>query len=161
MSKLCSWHWTSVDGRFGLEMRLREVRQVVRMCKKSDPIETGGVLVGRYNRALTTAVICRVLPPPPDSKRGPTSFERGVTGLAALLRTLWQQNREHYVGEWHYHPRSSPEPSNQDVLQARRIAIDPAYCCPVPVLLIVGGFHKNWTFSVQVVSADTLIRLGR
>jgi hypothetical protein len=65
-------------------------------------------------------------------------FFRGVAGLQKLLDRLWRSDESHYLGEWHYHPASDTTPSNQDLRQLRAIASDPSYCCPEPILLIVG-----------------------
>ena len=79
-----------------------------------------------------------VVPPPPDSRRGRTWFERGVAGLTALFADRWRNERKAYLGEWHYHPGVEPVASGQDHGQIAEIAVSPSARCPVPVLLVVG-----------------------
>jgi hypothetical protein len=57
-----------------------------------------------------------------------------------LLRRLWNSpQREHYIGEWHYHTSVRVEPSEEDISQMRDIAIDPNYQCKEPIMIICGS----------------------
>jgi integrative and conjugative element protein (TIGR02256 family) len=100
-------------------------------------METGGVLIGKYSTDHRTAFVTRVHGPPPDSRAGSTWFVRGVRGLQRVLREYWIRG-EYYLGEWHYHP-GAPTPSSTDLKQMTTIATSHAYCCPEPVLCVVGS----------------------
>ena len=80
------------------------------MCSESGRVETGGVLIGRYNRERNMATVTRVCGPPPDSRKGRNTFVRGTQGLQHLINRLWHVN-EYYLGEWHYHPEGTAHPS--------------------------------------------------
>ncbi len=108
-------------------------------CQKSSGIETGGVLIGTYNKNHDHASVLEVTGPPPDSKRGPTTFERGTQGVAAYLGKLFREKKYYYLGEWHFHPNAAPDPSSVDRKQLEEIASTPAYKCPEPLMLIIGG----------------------
>ena len=128
----------SPDGRFRLVIADELVTKILEMCLASYPLETGGVLIGHYNETLDTAVATRATGPPPDSQRRRTAFYRGTQGLHELLRVLWSK-KEYYLGEWHYHPGSSPEPSAADIKRMQEIAENDNSNCPEPILLVAGG----------------------
>lgn len=111
-------------------------------------------MIGRYTRALDTAVVTAVTQPPADSRSTPTRFLRGGRGLAVLLAGLWNrpaETREYYLGEWHYHPDADPVVSAQDRRQMTAIAEDERYRCPEPILVIVAGSPgAGWQLSAQV-----------
>ncbi|WP_269317797.1 Mov34/MPN/PAD-1 family protein [Exiguobacterium sp. KJ 601] len=120
------------------------------LCTSSYPNETGGILVGFYNEQYNSAIISKLIPPPSDSKSGPTWFIRGINGVKKKLDQLWYNEKEYYIGEWHYHPGSSSNLSNQDIKQMSEISNNDNYKCPEPILLIVGGEYKNWEYSTYV-----------
>jgi len=108
-------------------------------CSRDPNRETGGILIGRYSENLTTALVTVATPPPIDSRKGFAWFTRGSFGLQALLARLWKHDRTQYLGEWHYHPFSAPQPSNLDKRSLAEVAKDSKYQCRAPILLIVGG----------------------
>ena len=130
--------FVSADGRFRMVIGDDQLGTIRHLCLVSHPLETGGVLIGQYNAGLDTATVTRVTGPPSDSLRKRTSFYRGIQGLQELLRALWPKE-EYYLGEWHYHPGSSPEPSAEDVRRMQEIADSDQANCPEPILLVVGN----------------------
>jgi len=115
-----------------------------RECARSGDVETGGVLVGHYDSGELIAVITEALPPPRDSTRGKSWFHRGVEGLHALLAKRWEsRGRTYYVGEWHYHPSSTIQPSRDDLAQMHEINADPRYRCREPIMVIVGTIQTG------------------
>lgn len=117
--------------------------------------ETGGILIGRYGIEAWNADIVEATPKPKGSKSGWFWFQRSSDGLAALLEQRWRDGL-HYLGEWHFHPGGPPTPSAADVRAMKRVADDPAYCCPSPILVILGGrLREGWSLSA------TLFRDGR
>lgn len=124
--------------------------KILEHCVSAKGLETGGILVGTYNEAHDVASISDASGPPRDSKSGSTWFYRGVQGLQAWLRRLWTGNC-YYLGEWHFHPRAQPKPSETDVNQIREISCSAAYQCPEPLLIIVGGEAPgNWEVAAFV-----------
>ncbi|WP_158616951.1 Mov34/MPN/PAD-1 family protein [Corallococcus exercitus] len=145
----------SEDACFQMHLPQGLMRKLLKLCRSSTRHETGGILVGHYSQALDCARVRNVSAPPPDSARGPTWFERGTNGLQALLDRSWNSRRDHYLGEWHFHPFAAPIPSATDVRQLMAIARDPRYRCPEPLLLIVGGDPAGeWSISIHVVPRD-------
>ena len=137
----------SSDGRFRICVGGHEVEALLTMCRLSGALETGGLLVGRYNEAHNTAIVTRVWGPPEDSLRKRTSFRRGTRGLQKQLNSLWE-SREYYLGEWHYHPDGAGQPSATDISEMLRIAKAPQYSTPEPILIVVGGL--TWEMVAHV-----------
>jgi proteasome lid subunit RPN8/RPN11 len=50
----------------------------------------------------------------------------------------------YYLGEWHYHPRGSAEPSEIDIAQMINISKSHSWQCPEPLLIIIA---KNNEFN--------------
>ena len=116
----------------------RGSRRMVALCRNSGRLETGGILIGRYGDYRDRVIVSRITGPPRDSRRFPANFIRGITGLARRLRGDWRDG-QYYVGEWHFHPYHSPNPSPTDRGQIKAFAADPSLACPRPVLIVVGG----------------------
>jgi hypothetical protein len=111
-------------------------------------------LIGRYAPSHDLAIVEEATPPPEGSRAGRSSFHRSPNGLSQLLATRWLEGL-YYLGEWHFHPSGSPEPSGQDVRAMRAIALDEGYRCPEPLLLIVGGDpSSDWMFKAYVIPRD-------
>jgi integrative and conjugative element protein (TIGR02256 family) len=107
-------------------------------CETARQLETGGILIGHYTPLGDQAVITEVTGPPRDSIASRWSFIRGLHGLQQRINRAWRR-RDYYLGEWHFHPFARPIPSDQDRTQIIAFSIDPAYRCPEPILLVVGG----------------------
>lgn len=127
------------SGSFALQIDEHLVDEIRRLCRKNVRKETGGILIGKYSQNLDCAIVKHIEGPPEDSSFGPTWFFRGVKGLKKTLETIWSRERLHYLGEWHYHPFSSPEPSGTDHSYMKSIKENPKVDCSAPVLLILGG----------------------
>ena len=147
--------WGSVDGRFAVTFPPEALRELVEHTRRAGNLETGGILVGRYNDDLNRATVTEVVGPPPDSSAWRTGFLRGVGGLARRLRDLWNsRGRSYYLGEWHFHPSAIPRASPDDEHQMLQIAGDKDYRCPEPILVIVGGGPAHsWTLTAYVFTA--------
>ena len=129
----------SVDAATAVTIADRAFDAIVQRCRDAGGVETGGVLIGRYTEWLDRAIVVEAAGPPRDSRQGPRAFWRGVAGLGRLLRERWRTSHTYYLGEWHFHPFMSAQPSSTDLDQIRAFAADPAYQCPRPVLVVVGG----------------------
>ena len=139
---MSDWIFRSIDRRFGLYIPDAEANNILSHCRKAGNKETGGVLFGCYSPGLDCANVTVASNAPPDSKYGRTWFYRGIRGLQAKIDRLWHKH-EFYLGEWHFHPYSTPTPSPTDEVQMENIAASPRYHCPEPILLIIGGDPRN------------------
>lgn len=143
----------NTDGRFGLEIGDRELLEMKKLCADAGSQETGGILVGRYVDARATAKVIRITSAPSDSRAGPTWFHRGTLGLQTLLDALWREG-SYYLGEWHFHPRGAPIPSDRDSDELRSIATKDAYRCPEPILLIATIAEAGLQVGVYVYTRE-------
>jgi integrative and conjugative element protein (TIGR02256 family) len=128
----------SPDRHYGLRLDDTALASLREQCERAGSHETGGILVGRYSSRRDCAVVTEVVPPPRDSRRGRTWFERGVEGLRDLLLSRWSAQRQVYIGEWHFHPGGEPDASGQDQREIAALAASAGVRCEVPVLLIAG-----------------------
>ena len=134
------------------------LRKIYKICSGSNKFETGGIIYGRYTENLDSALILKITSPPIDSKRTKTSFKRGVAGIKQEIKRLWKKDI-YYLGEWHYHPNFSSEPSNQDIKQMIKISKNKNFNCPEPILIIVGENQNNFCITVQIFIKNEKITL--
>lgn len=133
----------SDDNAFCVVIENLHIQELKILCKKSGNNETGGILIGKYSDSLNIAYIQSIIPAPEDSKAGRTWFLRGITGLKEILSSRWKNKKGYLIGEWHYHPDSSPTPSSQDISQMIKYARNEKYNCKEPILLIVGDISRE------------------
>ncbi len=148
----------SKDGKFSFVLGNALVPQLVKHIIQAKGNETGGILIGNYNTEHSEATLRTLSGPPKDSRSGFSWFQRGMYGLQRLLNKHWNKN-EYYLGEWHYHPFSSPTPSFQDMQQMKQIASTKSYHCPEPILLIIGGTPDNYEIKLFIVSRQMFFEL--
>ena len=117
-NKKDKFRFASIDNRFQLELDKKELDKVLELCERSNNIETGGIFIGQYTDSHRCAVVTATSGPPLDSQRSKGFFLRGVNGLQQLIDRMWNKN-QYYLGEWHYHPHSSPDPSKIDIKQIK------------------------------------------
>lgn len=141
--------FSSVDKKFSVNISEECVDSILAYIRVAGKYETGGILMGQYSAKLDVAVIKTITGPPSDSRSGRTWFNRGVKGLKKMIDRFWEQ-KNYYLGEWHFHPNAKPIPSQQDKKQMRSIAVSKEYNCPEPILLIVGGNYRNYEISFCV-----------
>lgn len=132
--------------------------QMIFYSDKANPYETGGVLVGNYSADQTTANIIQITLPPKESRHHKFSFHRRTIGLMQFLDSMWNQG-QYYLGEWHYHPNSSPIPSNTDLKQMSTLSKSSKLKCPEPIMIIIGGSTKEWKISAGIYVNDKYISL--
>ena len=143
------------NGRFSLIVPTGVVARIMTACRAAKPLETGGIVVGVYSSDHHIARVTDVSGPPQDSTYGPTWLLRGVRGLRHWLGELWHRQGQYYLGEWHFHPGGTAEPSSTDIEQMKRISSDLKYRCPEPLLIIIGERLENiWEFQAWVFPRD-------
>jgi len=149
----------SADNQFKLEISDLIINEIHKKCLNAGNNETGGILVGKYSLDRHTAIINKITGPPKGSIQGECTFERGVIDFNKVLgKDPFLRNR--YVGEWHYHPNSSPQPSIVDNFQMKKNAAKKSLNCPETILLIIGGNKKGWEITVHVYTSQKRIQLS-
>lgn len=151
--------FVSADRSVGVDLEERAVTAILELCGSSAPLETGGLLVGRYSNWGDRVVVTQIVGPPRDSRHLRFLFIRGVSGLTRRLRGLWRTGA-YYLGEWHFHPFSSPDPSETDRRQILAFARDEQLRCPHPVMVVLGGDPSGeWSLAVAAVIGDEIVML--
>lgn len=139
--------WATPDSSLTVEVSTECLDAMKDLCAQADEVETGGILAGTDIEG-TTARILRATDPPRDSIQEPTQFHRGSEGVDEWLEEARASMGIHYLGEWHYHPRASPEASGPDRREMNDIATNEEYARPHPLLFIIGG-HASEQFTVN------------
>lgn len=147
-------------GKFSVLIEEQFKLQMQFFCQKSPQLETGGILIGKYTEDMRKAIVTVVGDPPSDSSSGSTWFIRGIKGLKLKLKNYWLQEELYYLGEWHYHPYSSPQPSRVDHDYMKSVCSNKKMNCKTPILVILGGdpFLKP-EVSVTVYDQEDIIHL--
>ncbi|EAA7975140.1 Mov34/MPN/PAD-1 family protein [Escherichia coli] len=130
--------FSCVSAEYTANLSSSSLQQMIDECIKAGTNETGGILIGSYSEDGSTAFIVEATARPDDSLVGRTTFQRGVKGLKSLLDSRWKTG-QYYVGEWHFHPGGSSEPSPDDFVSMKNISSNPNYQCREPVMIILGG----------------------
>lgn len=151
--------FSDYDGQFNVILPINEYDTILKYCAESKPYETGGILIGKYSDDCTTAIINEATSPPNDSKHRLSTFFRGTKSLMNKLDSAWQ-NGYYYLGEWHYHPNSSSEPSLTDRKQMVTLSTNKKLNCPEPILLIIGESRKGWSVYMEVCCNKKSIKLN-
>ena len=150
----------AVDASVAVDIADRALESMHGAARRADRRETGGILIGRYTQFGDRVCLVEATDPPTDSRSFPVAFVRGVVGLTRRLRLAWASGL-YYVGEWHYHPYASPEPSRRDVAQVLAFSRDTRYKCPNPTLVVLGGNpNQAPTASVHVVLDGAVVPLS-
>lgn len=132
------YHYITPDKRFGIIIEKSIIDKMKAICAVKPGVETGGILIGCYNEGHDKAIVSKITPAPKDSIHENCHFYRGIMGLQSLLDRFWKQNK-YYLGEWHYHPYSSPLASSYDLEQLKTFSEKLKLNCPEPIMIIMGG----------------------
>lgn len=124
--------------KYGISISFIHLRQLLNICINADSIETGGIIVGYYQKNYSCAAITDITDAPSDSERSNNIFIRGIKGLQKIVDKIWRRDKTYYLGEWHYHTGSCCESSYQDIKRMKAISISDDYCCPEPISIIIG-----------------------
>lgn len=110
------------------------------------PRETGGVLLGTIDHHRKVIALVEAMGPPPDSVKSQSSFERGIEGVEATIKSANARTAGFvgYVGEWHSHPpKVAAKMSRDDFEQILHLTIHLAADGDPSVMLIVGD-NSDW-----------------
>jgi len=143
--------FSSDNQPFTVRLSREAMDGILNLCRESNTKETGGILIGHYDSSHSQALISFASEPGFGSKHENSKFFRAVGQLQSLLNKLWKTKKGYYLGEWHFHPFSSPEPSSIDCNQMFEIAKNRKASCPEAILIIIGGDpSNNWSVSINI-----------
>ena len=104
-------------------------------------LETGGILVGTWDRIRKRVYVVGYFDPPPDSVAEATGFTRGSKGVYETIETVQRLTAGNltYIGEWHTHPRGMRStPSSDDRILMRWIE-DVLKFSDAPAIMLIAG----------------------
>ncbi|MGE5620982.1 MAG: ThiF family adenylyltransferase [archaeon] len=130
--------WTLVYDDYLIEKVYSERRQKL-------PNETGGALIGAYDRLRKIIYVVDSISSPSDSIEWPTVYIRGIKGLQKQIQNIEKltYGMLDYLGEWHSHPEGFPPCPSPDDIKAFGWLIDVLNESGLMALmLIVGDDHK-------------------
>jgi integrative and conjugative element protein (TIGR02256 family) len=137
-----------LDEDYGYEIRLRP-EALAGMCAEAmttaqahgDAIETGGILIGRFDDACRVLWVAEAHGPPPDSERAAHRFVLSGTGVTELVAERRRASRGHLyqIGMWHSHPYGRAGPSSTDLLAMKRLLKSGRGVSRRALLLVVGN----------------------
>ena len=73
------------DTHLKIELPIEQLNIMHNLCDKSNPYETGGILIGSYSDDNFTAHISEITNSPDDSVKKRSLFKRGTNGLQIML----------------------------------------------------------------------------
>lgn len=114
-------------------------------------VETGGVLIGRYNAAGGFFQVVDLLPAPEDSERSATRFILGTRGLTRAIRDVVRRSGGalQAVGTWHNH-LSPSGPSLIDAASGATLALRQLE----PLLMLIPTPAGYSHLVVEITEAD-------
>jgi len=142
----------TLDKNHGYEIRtsLRAWEQMQNWIAKSRKTngvdaETGGLLFGEINDAVKVIWITEVSGPPADSIARSDRFICGTDGTHQTTKYKQMRSRGSitYVGMWHTHPQSTPDPSEVDLQGVKKILSESGFSPRRVLLSIVGILHEQ------------------
>ena len=82
------------------------IQQRVQKLQNNPPVETGGTLLGTYDKDRNLIYVVYMIPAPDDSVEAGTSYIRGIDGLFEEVERIKKRTGHQivYLGEWHSHP---------------------------------------------------------
>lgn len=110
------------DWKVVVRRRVLELLEEARVS--AGRLETGGIVVGTWDRERKIVYIVGSFDPPPDSHHQPSGFVRGAVGVFKTIEEVETRTAANltYIGEWHSHPPgSSSRPSADDGILLRWI----------------------------------------
>ncbi len=114
-------------------------------CKQSLPNETGGVIIGYWEKQYEEAVVIQITGPGLKANHQLHSFIPDNKYQEAEIAKYYQNSgRLHtYMGDWLTHPYGNVSLSNTDRRTLRRIAKYKDARLPIPLMAIIGGSSNS------------------
>lgn len=119
------------------------VDSIINYYNSSRKYETGGILLGKFNKTnkvmeikevyeLKTSFFSKIL------------YKRNAKRAQKIIDRRWHETNGliNYLGEWHTHPNMLPIPSNTDIKSLRDISEKVKEVLPGTILIIAGKSEK-------------------
>ena len=89
---------------------------------EGNKLEAGGIIAGRFIVNSKDIIIDKITKPTVKDTRERFSFIRNQEEHQKIIAQYWKNSKGtcNYLGEWHTHPESYPEPSSIDTADWKR-----------------------------------------
>ncbi|MDI1229432.1 MAG: Mov34/MPN/PAD-1 family protein [bacterium] len=145
----------------GITITIRFEESVIACFEKHrqlDPksTEAGGQLYARYSEG--EVLVCKATGPKENDKRGRFFFLPNRKSERAEIRENYADGL-HFVGDWHTHPESIPEPSIKDLKSIRNCYRDSEHSLKYFIMVIIGteSFPSGISVSVHNEKESVLL----
>jgi integrative and conjugative element protein (TIGR02256 family) len=119
---------------------------MVAEARRTEPLETGGVLLGWHGDDDEEIAVAKVLGPGSRAVHRRSRFSPDTGWQRREIARVYEQSGRtvSYLGDWHSHPGGGETPSRRDQRTARRIARARSARVMRPVMLILPGAGERW-----------------
>lgn len=123
------------------------------------PNEIGGFILGKYTNENKKAIIVECVVAK-NYKNSPVSFKHKVDAVTkGFFVKKFNEDKLHYIGEWHTHPDSTSGYSNTDFNALKRVANNKVSNIENPILLILGFSKKGLNdYSFYVIEKGKILK---
>lgn len=119
------------------------------------PLETGGCLMGYWEKLYEKVIITQIIGPGPNAKHRHHYFEPDYEWQESEIASIYHASGRiyTYLGDWHTHPKGGTKLSWRDRHTLHRIATYPLARVPVPLMAIlsmeISPFLNVWKFELK------------
>lgn len=124
--------------------------------------EAGGVMLGRFIVDSNDIVVDKITEPMRGDNRSRFRFFRSGQSHQAIIAVEWETSGGtcNYLGEWHTHPESNPEPSFVDKAEWKKRLIFDQFDSNCLYFVIVGTERINvWQGYRKALAIERLRRI--
>jgi integrative and conjugative element protein (TIGR02256 family) len=119
-------------------------------AQDTEPLETGGVLLGWPAAEGGDALVCQAIGPGPRATHKRRRFVPDARWQREQISRAYfgSGRRARYLGDWHSHPGGGQTPSSRDERTAKRIARHRGAQAPQPLFVILAGAEDDWQLAM-------------
>lgn len=139
------------------------LRDMEREAVRSEPDESGGVLLGYVNQHdPRIATVLLQIGPGPKAVHKRYRFEPDGAWQEREIASAYDRSNRiaTYLGDWHSHPGGSGRPSGLDRATARKIARTSEARCAHPLIVILADGQPEWELAAHQLGRFRLRAIG-
>lgn len=143
--------------RFTCWLNQNHVAELRSVMSSSEPLETGGLLLGYWADA-SNIVVTQMTTAGPKAKHLLTSYLPDDEYDRQAVEQIYGRSRgiETYLGDWHTHPGGICRLSSTDRAVLRLVAFDDLAANPRPIMAIFSGRGSRWNVACWCKSRRTM-----
>lgn len=126
---------------------------------RTDPSETGGILLGYHATNHDAVIVTEIIGPGPEAIHLTSEYEPDYEYQDTQISIIYETRLDeptYYLGDWHTHTKNISRLSQKDKKTLRTIAKDPGAYAPKPIMIVLKnqGFWSPvaWQLNKRLVS---------